>query len=477
VSVKAQALSALRWNLAGRVAAKAVTWVIALYVVRILDPEVFGLMALAAVTTEAAAMLGSAGLDSALIQKQKIEEDDIRRFLGGIILASIAMTLVVYLSADAVAGLYGKEQLALMIRVLGLRILIGTFSIVPRALLRRHLEYRKLAFIDLVATLIGSMVILGMAVMGYGVWSLIAGALAGSFVSAWGVAFASRVWIVPNFGLMKLAPEFRFGAHLMAQSVVAYLGRRMDTILIGRLLGAESLGFYTIGRTVAKLPSGLFMGSASQVGFSAYSRLQREKDTARYYFFRSIEIVSFLTFPLLWGLASVADEAVSVFLGEKWIDAILVIQLLCLGMPARTLMRLFRPMLNAMGRPDLQFRNLLTSALCLMVGVAVGSVWGLTGVAGGWIAANLVAGAVNLGRTAPMLEASVGRVLNTLVPAILMSIAMCAAILAAKHYLLDDVAEIARLVLLLAIGATVYVGLAAMFCRQTLVTMISMLKN
>ena len=477
MSIKARALSALRWNLAGKAAAKAATWAITLYVIRVLDPEVFGLMALAAVTIEAASLVSSAGLDSALIQKHTLDEADIRRFFGGVLLSGSTVFLLVYLGAETVASIFGEESLALIIHVLALKILIDAMVVVPTALLRRQMEFRALSLIDILATMMSALAVLGLVLLGFGIWSLVVGRLVNVGVKALGILTVTRFHHVPEFRLVKLAPEFRFGVRIMAQSLVSFLGRRSDTILIGRLLGTELLGLFTIGRNVAKVPSGLIMQSVRQIGFPAYSRLQDDKETARHYFLRSVETVGFVFVPLMWGLACVAEEVVLFFLGSNWASAIPVVQLLSWGMPVAIIMRLFRPILNAIGRPDVEFRNLLTTAVCLPTAVAAGSLWGLLGATGGWIAAHVLASTINLRRTMPVLEASTARMLSTILPAVITSLAMCAVVLATKFYLLDGIAVAARLAILLPLGILVYCGLAFAVSRDTFLRTASLLRS
>jgi O-antigen/teichoic acid export membrane protein len=160
----------------------------------------------------------------------------------------------------------------------------------------------------------------------------------------------------------------------------------MDLLIAGKILGKTQLGYYAIAVQLALMPLDKIMGSTvSQVGFPAFSKVQDDPVTLRRYYLKIVNLLAFVSFPVCWGIFLVADSAVPLFLSEKWLPAILPLQILSMVTAFRSIHLINAPLEMAVGRPEVTIRNFAIITLVLAVSFFVGSSYGLEGLAYSWL--------------------------------------------------------------------------------------------
>ena len=268
------------------------------------------------------------------------------------------------------------------------------------------------------------------------------------------------------FRFAGLRPVFLFGAKLTGQKLLWYVNQQADVLLVGKLLGPQALGIYSVAFQLATLPMSKVMGIVNQVTFPAYSRLQNDKTLAADYFLKSIQF-SFLIFvPILWGISCVAADFVDVFLGEKWAEATIVLQLVALVIPFHSLSMLLATPLIGLGHPGIALRNTATLTLILPLAIFIGTSWGLVGVCVSLLFAWLVALVINFYRSLPVIGISPTDLIAAMVPSAISGIVMYAAVVAVRTYIVPDESAIMRLIILIATGATVYTAMTLLLNRD-----------
>lgn len=477
MSLRSRAIVALKWSAGSLFLAKLITWAITLYVIRILSPADYGLMALAVVLTNFVGLFNDLGLNAALIQKRELGEPIVAKIFGAILCSSALLFFILQISAGPFANFYANDTLEDVIRVLSLQLLIGAFASVPSALLLRDISFRGMSIVELARSVGASLIVLALALNGWGVWALVVGSIAGAVFYAGGILAVTKFALRPSFDFTGLAAELRFGARMVAKGIVSFFNRQIDVVLVGRLLGVESLGAYSIAADLAKMPTRLLLRPISRVSFPTTARMQDEPERVRSMYLSMASAASLVFFPLLWGGSVLADDLVHFVLGMKWAASIPVIQIICLVIPLRLLSRLAQPMLDGMGRPDIGLRNLITTGVCLPPAIVLGVTWGLTGVASGWVLGHLVSTAVNLRRSLPVLRID-GRALATaVVPPALCAAAMCGLVLATSSAVVVELSQLARLIVLIGVGAGSYGALILLFNRNAAFNALSLLRH
>lgn len=380
-----------------RLGGKLLTWSVTLVVIRLLTPADYGLMALASLVIGFAGLFGEPGLSAVLIQKAALEPALVRQVQGLVLVTRLLLTLVVLALAPWVTAFFADPRLLPVVQVLALVFVIGAPAVVPAALLARELAFKRLALVELAAAVLASLAVLGLALAGYGVWALVAGTLVEATLTAGGTLALARRWTPPSWRWQGLRAVWGFGLRVRGQGVLVYLNKQLPILLIGRLLGQEAVGLYSVGNELARLPVRLLLRALADVSFAGYARLQQRR-RARLYFLRFVEGVSLLFVPVLWLLALLADELVPLLFGAHWAGAAVVLRALALVLPLWALTRLLTPVLNGLGRADIPLYNQITAALLLTLAAVIGVRWGLAGVAWAISAAYALAALLNIRR-------------------------------------------------------------------------------
>lgn len=340
------------WTAAGNWGNQLATFVVFAVLSRLLTPEAFGTVALAAVFVGLVQLLANQGMVDALVQRRSLDREHLdTAFWTGLGVGLVAMALLVGLSYP-IALAVGQHELAPVVAVLSLTIPIGSTNLVQRALMTRELAFRSLTVRTLAATTVGSVAGLAAAFSGLGVWSLVAqnvaNVVAGAFVlwtlTSWRprLAFSRR-----HFGDL-----FGYGVHVTAFKVLNYFSRKGDDFLIGSFLGAASLGLYSVAYRMLTIIIDLTTNLIDTVAFPVYARLQDEESRLRDAYYRTSGYVALVSFPVFAGLLVLAPEIVGVFFGAKWSESVPVMQALTFVGGLQAVNYLNSSMLKALGKPS-----------------------------------------------------------------------------------------------------------------------------
>ena len=177
MDIRSKVVSALRWSAASRFFGQLFSWVVTIYVIRLLSPADYGLMAMAMVVVSFLILLNTYGLDAVLVQKNDLDEQVQRQVFGVVIILNLCFFLLVFLGAAPIAALYGQAQLVPVLQVLSLQFLLLIFETLPQSKLEGDIKFAGRAVVDFVTLVLGSLVTLVLALLGAGVWALVWGAL------------------------------------------------------------------------------------------------------------------------------------------------------------------------------------------------------------------------------------------------------------------------------------------------------------
>jgi O-antigen/teichoic acid export membrane protein len=424
-------------------------------------------------------LINELGLGAALVQVTKVEPKMVRQTLGLVYLMNAALFAVLFLCAPLIAGFYDEPRLTAIVRVSSLQFLLSAFSIIPRSMLQRNLDYKRLGIIDLVGAVAGSLTTLALALMGAGVWGLVIGSLVIVGVkSAALMAFSPPVG-PPDFSLQGMGRILHFGTMVTLERVLWFASSNADILIVGKLLGKEMLGFYSVAMELASLPVSKLSDIISQVAFSAFARMQEQKEKVAGYFLKACRILSLVSFPVFVGIAAVSEEIVLTFLGEKWEASILPLRILCLIMPLRIIMIVVVPLTQGLGRPALGLINMSVAAAVRIPAFLIGAHWGLLGICLAWVAATPVLFTHFLVMVRGLVGSPFHRLVGTMVRPALLSGAMYAAVVSLRGPLasVPGLHVGVRFAALALAGAATYGLLTALFQRATVREMADLVKR
>lgn len=479
MSLRTDVLHSIKWLAAGRFSGQLVLWVITLVVIRLLDPEDYGLMALAGVMIGFADLFREMGLYSAMVQRRELSQRQVEQSFGLLIIANGLLYVLLLVTAPLIAGFFGDPRLEAMIRVLGIQFPLASVGVVQDAMLSRRMAFKPKSFVNLAAMLSNGFVTLGLALSGYGVWALVLGSLAGATVRPVGLVLAARHWCRPRFSWAGMSEMARFGGFVTASRVLWYFYARADVLIIGKLLGNHVLGFYAVALQLASMPMQKLSGLLGQVGFAAYSTVQHDLAVVRANYLKVLRMISFFAFPIFFGISSIAPDLVPVVLGEQWRPAILPLQILSLIMPIRMISTAGGSVVEAIGKPQVGTVNLMIACVLMPPAFFVGAWYGgLIGVSIAWLTAFPVLVLIRLSRSLPHIGVTVGMYVRSVARPATGAATMYLAVIAAREAVAEPFLHpISGLVFLIGTGALTYVAYMGLLCLRECREVVSLLRQ
>ncbi|QDV42306.1 Teichuronic acid biosynthesis protein TuaB [Stieleria neptunia] len=357
---------------------------------RLLEPNDFGLVAMALVITGFASMFSDAGLSMATIQRKSLNHQQASTLFWIVIAISLVLSFSVALSAPVVAWMYDDERLIWLTIALGTTFLFSGLSLQQMAILKRQMRLRVVGSINVGAQLTAFLCAWWAAANGWGYWALVVQLIAMEASRAAYVWFACP-WRpglpVRGSGVRSM---LNFGGNLTASNFLSYLTTKVDSLLIGMMWGAAPLGFYSRAMNLLQLPRTLLLRPLNDVAIPALSRLQDDVIAYRSYYRRALLLTLTCTMPIMAYAAISSKQLILVVLGDQWIDAVPIYRALSIAAFCQTLDGATSWVNVSMGRTDRRLYWRLISGPITTLAVAIGVQWGALGAAIGFSSAALV---------------------------------------------------------------------------------------
>lgn len=369
----------------GQLLGFAIKSVSVLVLARLLTPRDFGLFGMALVVTALADQLRTMGLSQATIQSRDLGEGQLSTMFWLNALMGAALMAAVGLSAPLVARFFSEPELTWVLGVLSVQFLMSGLSIQHSALLTRQLRFRSLALRMAVPKLVGVVVGVVMAFLGHGYWSLVAASVVSASVTTlllWTLS-SWRPRLLPHWepGTWALV---RFGLHVSGSSLLTYAARNADNILVGRYLGATSLGLYTRGYSLLLAPIRQVNGPMAAVFVPLLSRLQDEPHRYRRLYLSGLNALALASCPCVLTLVVISPEFVVVLLGEQWRQAGVIFGYLGAAAFCQVLTNTTGWLYLSRGNSRAMLAWSLWTTPITVASFALGLPWGATGVAGAY---------------------------------------------------------------------------------------------
>ncbi len=383
------------WLFFGNTSMQVLNFLVGIVLARLLAPADFGVLATISIFTGIAGFIAGGGMGQALVRAGEPTKEDYDivftlQFIIGCLIYAVLFTIAPWFAEWYSTPLYGD-----LLRISALSFIFRPFVNLPGSILHRDMRFKAKSVVSVVSLVVTSALSIGMAYAGYGVWSLIAGGLAGSVVS--------MSLLIP---LAKWRPGFstdfrrgkdiaRYGMLVTIGDFIVYLRGQASTFILSRTLGPHALGLFNKANSLALIPHGQITGSVYQVTFRALAKEQDNLDLSQYIYLRSITLVSIYTWPAFVALGWLALPLIRFIYGDKWVDAA----------PAITWFAIIGPfiMLEILAGAVLSARNWLAREIPIQIsqliivtlGVLAGLPYGLKGVAIGASLSNIY-GAVHM---------------------------------------------------------------------------------
>lgn len=360
----------LFWKFAERITAQLVTTVVTIILARILEPSHYGIISIVTIFITIANVFVSDGLGSALIQKKDADELDFSSVLYFNLALSILLYLVLFFVAPLISSFYGEgyKILTPVLRVLSLRLILSAINSVQQAYISKKMIFKKFFWATLFGTVLSAIVGITMACMGYGVWALVAQYLTNTTVDTIVLSISLNKKPIHKFSLRRVKILSGFGIRVLGTNLLIVAYQELRALIIGKLYTSSDLAYYDQGR---KYPSLIVTNINTSIGAVLFPQMSNEQDdisrikaTTR----KSIRFSAFIMCPMMLGLAIVAESFIRVFLTEKWLPCVSLLQMFCI-------IYLFQPIhtanmqaIKAMGKSDVYLKlEIIKKAIELLV--------------------------------------------------------------------------------------------------------------
>ena len=350
---------------------------------RLLFPTDFGVMGAVTVVINFTKRMSSFGFNLVLVQKKEINDDHKDAvFYFNLFLESLLALIIIALAAY-LADFFHNQAVEKILYVMSIVFILDALGSVPKALLQRKMKFKQFGIVQLMNTITGLIVPIGLALLGFGVWSLVWGRILGSIFGVIIVFYYAR-WIPRlSFKFRALKEMFAFGFWVYANNLINYTQNNIDYFLIGRLLGVGALGFYERAFNLMNLPRRQIAHIINSVLFSAYSKIQDQNEKIIRTLKRVQTSISFVGYPIMIWLFFAAPSFITVLYGPKWTPTIAPLQIMCISGLINTLTMTFFPVILAKGlvaqRAILQGIYLVILSVLIIISTKLG--FGIVGVA------------------------------------------------------------------------------------------------
>lgn len=468
MSLRKQATSGLVWTFSQQFGHQIVGFIVSLVLARLLLPEEFGLIGMIAVFVSVGNALINSGLTQSLIRSRELDQEDYSTVFFFNLVASILFYLIIFVGAPWVADFYNQEILTGIIRIYCITFIIDAFSTVQRTRLTKKMDFKTQTIIAIPSTILGGVVGVTMAYMGYGVWSLVWS----NIVTSLGNSI--QFWMYSNwtpsfmFNIKKFKNHFNFGYKLTLSGLLDKIFSNMYLIIIGRYFSPSQVGFYTRAETMKQLPVTNISNALNKVTYPLFASIQDDNVRLKRVYKQLMQMVVFIIAPVLVFLAVLAEPTFRFLFTEKWLPAVPYFQILCVTGILYPIHAYNLNVLKVKGRSDLFLKLEIIKKVIIIVGIIIGIQFGIYGLLYAQVVLSFVAFLINAYYTDKFIEYSALEQIKDILPIFLMA-SGCGAVVLYLDFFLRVNLDIVRILVGGSAGVVLYTGLCYLFKFESFV--------
>ena len=473
----AKATPSFLYKLAESLGTQGFAFVVSLVLARLLEPSDYSMLAVLTIFVSVSQVFVQSGLNTALIQKQEIDEADLSSaFLVNLALA-MALYFALFILAPVIGPFFGMDGLSpAALRVLALVLLPGALISVQNAVVAREMNFRRLMLASLCATVFSGLVGIGMALAGMGYWALVGHQMSHQF------GLVCALWIIVKwkpravFSLSRVSVLVRFGWKLLVAGLLDTGYINLHSAAIGKKFDRDILGFYGRGKYLPELVMNAVNGSIQSVMLPVLSEMQENIPRMKQVVRRSIITSSFLVLPLMAGLAAVAEPLVTLLLTAKWLPAVPFIQICCIDFAFYPIHTANLQAINAMGHSHVFLRlEIVKKSYGLLILAAMVSFFNnALAIAWGGVASTLLSAVVNAIPNRKLLGYGYLEQMRDMLPQAILAAIMFLAVFAMRLLPLQPAG---LLLIQVFAGMVIYGGLAVAFRLESMSYSLDMLRR
>lgn len=384
------ATKAISWSLVERLTVQAIRFIVSVFLARLLLPSDFGLIGMIMIFITFASLLVDSGFSSAIIRDREAGQAEFSTVFYFNITLAVALYIILFISAPAIAKFYEQPILISIIRVLGINIIISSLTTVQQALITKYLAFKRLAVSTIISSIVGGGIGILLALKDFGTWALVAYTLVTQIV------LSMMLWITSTwkpqlvFSIKSLKSMFDYSSRILIAGFSTTVFDNIYNVVIGKFYNATQLGYYSKGYQLQQIPVGTITAVLQRVSFPLFVGVQDDDIRLKDGFQTLIRTFAFINFTILFIMFGIAYPLIITLFTLKWEPSVEYFRLFCLlGLvfPLRsTMMNVFK----IKGRADLFLRYEVLRQAILMSILAVTISFGIRWMIIGQIIGNIL---------------------------------------------------------------------------------------
>lgn len=352
-SLKDKTVKGVAWSGIDNVAQFGVSFVVSIVLARLLTPDDYGLLGIIAIFTAISTALINGGFANALIRKKSASDDDYNTAFWVNLVMSVLLYAIIFLCAPLIADFFNRAELVALTRVATIGLIFGALSLVQQTRLTKRIDFKTQTRITIIASFCSGAIGILFALIGFGVWSLVAQQLSSSILRTILLWLANK-WVPGlHFSKKSFQDLFGFGWKIMVSGLIDSIWKELYQVVVGKFYSPATLGQYTRAKQFSQLFSSNLTIVIQRVTFPVLSTVQDNKEKMVAGYRRIIKITMFITAISMFFLGAVSEPLLNCLIGAKWKEAATYLPLICITGSLYPLHAINLNMLQVQGRSDL----------------------------------------------------------------------------------------------------------------------------
>ncbi len=352
--------------------------IIGIFLARLLSPGEYGIVGMLAIFTLLANNLQESGFGVALINIKNITHNDYNSVFWFNVGTSVLLYAILFLCAPLIAEFFHQPCLIPLSRFVFLAFIIASFCISPNAMLVRDLKMKEKAITSLSALIISGTVAVVMAIKGFSYWSLATQQVLYNVVICFGRYYYTRWCPTFKVDFTPVKRMFSFSYKVLITTVLTTINNNVLTVIFGRLFPAQAVGNFTQANKWNTMANQLVTNTVAQVAQPVLTRVTDDNERQRRIFGKMLRFTAFLAFPALFGLAMVAPQVILLAIGDKWVDSIPLLQILCISGAFIPLYTVYQNLFLSQGKSDIYMWLTISQIVIMLIAVLACHKMGIT---------------------------------------------------------------------------------------------------
>ena len=474
MSTAKEVSSNMIWRFLERSGAQLVTFIVSIILARILEPQMYGTVALITVFTSSLLLFVESGLGSALVQKKEADDLDFSTTFYFNVVMGCFLYFLMFIFAPQIASFYNNNEIVSLIRVQSLILPISSVKIIQQTYVAKKMIFKKFFFATLTGTIGAAILGITLAFMGYGVWALVIQGLFNCAVDTF-ILWLTVKWRPKLiFSFQRLKSLYNFAWKIIAVSIIDTVYNKLHQIIIGKKYSPEDLSFYDKGNHFPEFITNNINNSINSVLMPTMSNnqdnLTRLKEITR----KSISISTYVMMPMMMGLAVCADSVITILLTEKWIESVYFMRIFCFIFALKPIQSSNLNAINALGRSDIYLKLEIIKKIIGIIALVCSMFISVKAMALSLIITNIFSQILNSFSVKKIINYSYKEQLKDIFPHILITCMMGICVYCISFL---NINYIIILILQIFTGIFIYIIISQIFKINSFVYLVNLLKD